>query len=151
MNNIDPNTGEVIPRGNSPRFQLWLAFFAFATIVMGSAVEVVSDTHCIDCRRVDRWQRFWHGEYHGTLLFLLLVLPQPLNRPQLRCPSTKSMIHLFWNNLCYTFDHKSTDTKSFMFGIRRKIRKRKPHRTVVGRCFARPFLLPRPEWSLRCT
>lgn len=40
MNNIDPNTGEVIPRGNSPRFQLWLAFFAFATIVMGSAVEV---------------------------------------------------------------------------------------------------------------
>ena len=55
----------------------------------------------------------WAREYHGTLLFLLLVLPQPLNRPQLRCPSTKLMIHLFWNNLCYTFDHKSTDTKSF--------------------------------------
>ena len=40
---------------SSELFQLWLAFFAFATIVMGSAVEVVSsDTHCIDCRRVDR-------------------------------------------------------------------------------------------------
>jgi len=39
----------------------------------------------------------------------------------------------------------------FMFGTHRKIRKRKPRRTVVGRCFARPFLSPRPEWSLRCT
>lgn len=37
---IDPNTGETVPRGNSPRFIIWLTFFAFATIVMGSATSV---------------------------------------------------------------------------------------------------------------
>mmetsp|Transcript_6786 Transcript_6786/g.10645 ORF Transcript_6786/g.10645 Transcript_6786/m.10645 type:complete len:314 (+) Transcript_6786:81-1022(+) len=38
--NIDQETGEVIGKGRSPRFTLWLAFFAFATITMGSAVSV---------------------------------------------------------------------------------------------------------------
>jgi hypothetical protein len=39
--NIDQETGEVISKGRSPRFTLWVAFFAFATITMGSAVSVV--------------------------------------------------------------------------------------------------------------
>ncbi|KAG7362220.1 hypothetical protein IV203_025886 [Nitzschia inconspicua] len=38
--NIDQETGEVINNGRSPRFTLWVAFFAFATITMGSAVSV---------------------------------------------------------------------------------------------------------------
>lgn len=37
---VDPSTGETISNGRSPRFKLWLAFFAFSTIVMGSAVGV---------------------------------------------------------------------------------------------------------------
>ncbi|VEU41198.1 unnamed protein product [Pseudo-nitzschia multistriata] len=37
---VDPSTGELINNGQSPRFKLWLAFFAFSTIVMGSAVGV---------------------------------------------------------------------------------------------------------------
>lgn len=37
---IDPNTGEAAPRVRSPRFIMWLTFFAFATIVMGSAASV---------------------------------------------------------------------------------------------------------------
>jgi len=37
---VDLSTGETIPRGKSPRFMLWLAFFAFATITMGSAISV---------------------------------------------------------------------------------------------------------------
>lgn len=36
---IDPNTGETVQGGKSPRFVLWLTFFAFATIVMGSAIS----------------------------------------------------------------------------------------------------------------
>lgn len=35
----------LLPRfqtGRSPRFTLWLAFFAFATITMGSSISVVS-------------------------------------------------------------------------------------------------------------
>jgi ABC-type multidrug transport system permease subunit len=39
---VDPNTGEIIPKGKSPRFLLWLSFFAFATITLGSAVSLVS-------------------------------------------------------------------------------------------------------------
>lgn len=39
---IDPNTGETVQGGKSPRFVLWLTFFAFATIVMGSAISEVS-------------------------------------------------------------------------------------------------------------
>jgi hypothetical protein len=38
--NINQETGELIGKGRSPRFTLWLAFFAFATITMGSAVSV---------------------------------------------------------------------------------------------------------------
>jgi hypothetical protein len=44
--NIDQETGEVISKGRSPRFTLWVAFFAFATITMGSAVSVVSFYEC---------------------------------------------------------------------------------------------------------
>jgi hypothetical protein len=40
--NVDPDSGEIIRSGKSPRFMLWLAFFAFATITMGSAVSVKS-------------------------------------------------------------------------------------------------------------
>jgi len=36
--NIDQNTGEVVNQGRSPRFTLWVSFFAFSTITMGSAV-----------------------------------------------------------------------------------------------------------------
>ena len=39
--NIDQNTGEVVNQGRSPRFTLWVAFLAFSTITMGSAVGVV--------------------------------------------------------------------------------------------------------------
>ena len=39
---VDPNTGEIIPKGKSPRFLLWLSFFVFATITLGSAVSLVS-------------------------------------------------------------------------------------------------------------
>lgn len=38
--NIDQNTGEVVNQGRSPRFTLWVAFLAFSTITMGSAVGV---------------------------------------------------------------------------------------------------------------
>lgn len=38
--NIDQETGEALRTGRSPRFVLWVAFFAFATITMGSAVSV---------------------------------------------------------------------------------------------------------------
>ena len=38
--NINQETGEALKTGRSPRFTLWVAFFAFATIVMGSAVSV---------------------------------------------------------------------------------------------------------------
>jgi len=37
--NVNPESGENY-RGKSPRFILWLCFFAFATITMGSAVSV---------------------------------------------------------------------------------------------------------------
>lgn len=37
--NVNPESGENY-RGRSPRFILWLCFFAFATITMGSAVSV---------------------------------------------------------------------------------------------------------------
>eukprot|EP00536_Pseudo-nitzschia_multiseries_P006405 jgi/Psemu1/255374/estExt_Genewise1Plus.C_1340110 len=37
---IDPSTGEIAKTGRSTRFKLWLTFFAFSTIVMGSAVGV---------------------------------------------------------------------------------------------------------------
>jgi len=38
--NIDTTTGQTLARGKSPRFTLWLTFFAFATIVMVSATSV---------------------------------------------------------------------------------------------------------------
>jgi hypothetical protein len=39
--NINTETGEALRvNGRSPRFTLWVAFFAFATITMGSAVSV---------------------------------------------------------------------------------------------------------------
>ena len=37
---VNPTSGEVISAGKSPRFSLWMGFFAFATITMGSAVSV---------------------------------------------------------------------------------------------------------------
>jgi hypothetical protein len=43
--NIDQETGETIGRGRSPRFTYWVAFFAFATITMGSGVSVVSHSY----------------------------------------------------------------------------------------------------------
>jgi hypothetical protein len=40
--NIDPATGESVNGGGrSPRFTTWVAFLVFASITMGSAVEVV--------------------------------------------------------------------------------------------------------------
>lgn len=39
--NINQETGETM-MGRSPRFTMWVAFLVFATITMGSAVEVVS-------------------------------------------------------------------------------------------------------------
>jgi len=38
---INPDTGENM-QGRSPRFTLWIAFLVFATIVLGSSVELVS-------------------------------------------------------------------------------------------------------------
>jgi hypothetical protein len=41
-NNINPDTGEAVSNGGrSPRFTQWVAFLVFASITMGSAVEVV--------------------------------------------------------------------------------------------------------------
>ena len=44
MVDINPDTGEALPRtmmGNkSPRFTLWLAFFAFSTITMVRTIQV---------------------------------------------------------------------------------------------------------------
>lgn len=39
--NINHETGEAVG-GRSPRFTTWVAFLVFATITMGSSVEVVS-------------------------------------------------------------------------------------------------------------
>ena len=41
MSNINPETGEVISGGRSPRFTTWIAFLVFSTITMGSAIELV--------------------------------------------------------------------------------------------------------------
>lgn len=46
--NIDQNTGEVVNQGRSPRFTLWVAFLAFSTITMGSAVGVKKTRGDID-------------------------------------------------------------------------------------------------------
>ena len=42
MNRINPETGEVTPRTKSPRFQLWISFFVFATITTFSSIALVS-------------------------------------------------------------------------------------------------------------
>jgi hypothetical protein len=48
MTEINPETGQV-EGGRSSRFTLWIAFLVFATITLGSSVEVVSlSTSC--CR-----------------------------------------------------------------------------------------------------
>ena len=39
--NINQETGEVEGLGRSPRFQYWVAFLVFSTIVMISSAEVV--------------------------------------------------------------------------------------------------------------
>ena len=49
MSNVNPETGEVVGQGRSPRFTLWVAFLVFATITMGSAVEVVRCCCCCRC------------------------------------------------------------------------------------------------------
>ena len=42
MNRINPETGEVVPRTKSPRFQLWISFLVFATITTFSSIALVS-------------------------------------------------------------------------------------------------------------
>lgn len=40
--NIDSETGESVIQGRSPRFSLWVAFWVFSTVTLGSSVEIVS-------------------------------------------------------------------------------------------------------------
>jgi len=53
---IDPDTGEAVPRGKSPRFMLWLTFFAFSTITMTSAVSLKKEEEEISAN--SRWAVF---------------------------------------------------------------------------------------------
>jgi len=53
---VDPNTGEIIPKGKSPRFLLWLSFFAFATITLGSAVSLKNQMEEVNSNA--RWAVF---------------------------------------------------------------------------------------------
>ena len=47
--NIDSETGESVIQGRSPRFSLWVAFWVFSTVTLGSSVEIVSArTHVMD-------------------------------------------------------------------------------------------------------
>jgi len=54
--NVNSESGEVVFRGKSPRFTLWLAFFAFATITMGSAVSVKNSQNEVSTNA--RWAVF---------------------------------------------------------------------------------------------
>ena len=47
--NIDPSTGGTLSTGRSSRFKLWLTFFAISTIVMSSAIAVVSKYIASNC------------------------------------------------------------------------------------------------------
>lgn len=40
--NIHAETGETTNQGRSPRFSLWVAFWVFSTVTLGSSVEIVS-------------------------------------------------------------------------------------------------------------
>ena len=39
--NINPETGETMASGRSPRFSMWVALTVFSVIVLGASVEVV--------------------------------------------------------------------------------------------------------------
>jgi hypothetical protein len=43
--NINPETGETVASGRSPRFSMWVALTVFSVIVLGASVEVVRKIH----------------------------------------------------------------------------------------------------------
>lgn len=44
--NINPETGETMASGRSPRFSMWVALTVFSVIVLGASVEVVRNRRC---------------------------------------------------------------------------------------------------------
>lgn len=76
MNTINPDTGEAVPRGNSPRFVLWLTFFAFSTIVMGSAASVKKEEE--EASANSRWAVFCSSFSFATTGVVVLMHLSPI-------------------------------------------------------------------------
>jgi hypothetical protein len=76
MSTINPDTGEAVPRGNSPRFVLWLTFFAFSTIVMGSAASVKKEEE--EASANSRWAVFCSSFSFATTGVVVLMHLSPI-------------------------------------------------------------------------